>query len=64
MDLAPREELDGIRSRIDEVDSRILAALAKRRALVERVVSIKGADQPLRDQEREKELLAGLIAEG
>lgn len=62
--MAPSEELEGIRSRIDAIDSRILTALAKRRALVERVVRAKGDDQPLRDEEREKELLAELIAEG
>ncbi|MCP4203427.1 MAG: 3-deoxy-7-phosphoheptulonate synthase [bacterium] len=58
------EDLDGIRSRIDEIDRRILEALARRRSLVEHVVRAKGADRPLRDEGREKELLAELISEG
>lgn len=62
--MASREDLDGIRSRIDTIDSRILEALAQRRGLVEQVVRAKGTDQALRDEDREKELLAELIAEG
>jgi chorismate mutase/prephenate dehydratase len=62
--LSPKEDLDRIRGQIDAIDSRILEALAKRHALVERVVRAKGDEQPLRDEEREKELLAELIAEG
>ena len=62
--MASSEELDSLRARIDSTDRRILDALAKRRALVSEVVAAKGSDQPLRDQAREKELLAEVIADG
>ncbi len=57
-----KEGLKQIRDNINNVDSEILKLLAERRKLSEAVVSTKEKlDQPIRDPERETELLSRLI---
>jgi chorismate mutase / prephenate dehydratase len=59
------DELDKIRSEINQVDETILQALASRRKLAERIIQTK--DQlgaPIRDASREEKLLENLIAQG
>lgn len=59
------DELQKIRDEINSVDERILQALVDRRQLAERVIQAKDhSGAPLRDQLREEELLARLIARG
>ena len=58
-------DLEKIRSEINSVDERILEALADRRKLAEQIIRAK--DQlgtPIRDAEREEQLLADLISKG
>jgi chorismate mutase/prephenate dehydratase len=59
------DELEKIRSEINQVDEAILEALASRRKLAERIIQTK--DQlgaPIRDASREEQLLEKLIATG
>jgi chorismate mutase / prephenate dehydratase len=58
-------ELEKIREQIDDVDARILGALALRRKLARQIIQAKDeTGAPIRDAEREERLLAKLIAEG
>ena len=58
-------ELSDVRKNIDQLDDQLLALLAQRRALAERVIRIKHADNtPLRDEQREGEILRARIVEG
>jgi chorismate mutase/prephenate dehydratase len=58
-------DLEKIRSQINQVDGRILEALADRRKLAEQVIEAKDqAGTPIRDPLREEKLLENLIARG
>lgn len=58
-------DLNDLRSRIDAIDGQLLALLGERREAVREVIATKiESDLPLRDQLREEELLAELIARG
>lgn len=57
--------LDDIRKEISDTDDQLLSLLAKRRKLSQAVASSKMGDQkPVRDQEREQQLLDDLIEKG
>ena len=57
--------LDDIRNNINRVDSDILELLSKRRKLSEEVItSKKESDRPIRDTDRESELLSRIINSG
>ncbi len=59
------DELDKLRKEINEADSTIIKTLAKRRDLSLRVIEVKAkSSRPLRDEKREQELLARVIAMG
>ena len=59
------DELDKIRKEINEVDERILKALASRRKLAQQVIQAKDqTGAPIRDALREEKLLAALIEKG
>ena len=58
-------KLDGIRKNINQVDSDILELLSKRRKLSEEVITSKEeSDKPIRDTDRETELLSRIINSG
>jgi chorismate mutase / prephenate dehydratase len=58
-------ELENVRKEINEVDQRILEALASRRSLAGKVIQAKNEDgSPLRDALREERLLGELISKG
>lgn len=60
-----RRSLAALRSRIDTVDRAIVDLLAQRRDLVTEIAACKRDDaRPLRDPERERELLADRRAHG
>ena len=59
------KNLGDIRSNINNVDSEILQLLSKRRKLSEEVINSKmKTDKPIRDTDRETELLSEIIASG
>ncbi len=59
------DEVDKIRNEINQVDERILEALANRRKLAEQIIQAKEiAGTPIRDSSREERLLADLITKG
>ncbi|MCB0748061.1 MAG: chorismate mutase, partial [Ignavibacteriae bacterium] len=59
------KNLDNIRENINSVDSELLKLLAKRRQLSKDVVNSKiASDQPIRDTDRETELLSRIINAG
>ena len=56
------KDISDIRENINKVDSDILKLLSERRKLSETVVNSKiESDQPIRDTERETELLSRII---
>jgi chorismate mutase/prephenate dehydratase len=59
-------DLDEIRGRLDEVDERLLDALADRQRLIERVARLKqqGAISVIRDPAREEDMLTRLVQRG
>ena len=58
------DELIKIRNRIDEIDRRILTLLEKRVALAKRIALVKkGRGIPIRDEQREKELLERVVSQ-
>lgn len=58
-------DMESVRAKIDDVDSRLLSLLAERQALSEEVIQIKDADgQPTRNIDREKSLLKERIVHG
>ncbi|MCA9531804.1 MAG: bifunctional chorismate mutase/prephenate dehydratase [Myxococcales bacterium] len=63
---APDADLDALRALLDEVDARLVAALAERRVIVSRVAEHKGAQRGgrVRDRDRERALLATRIEQG
>ncbi len=57
------DPLQPLRERLDEVDRRVVVALAERQRLVSEVAALKADPQlPLRDAHRERELLAKISA--
>lgn len=59
------KNLGDIRNNINDVDSEILQLLSKRRKLSEEVINSKmKTDKPIRDTDRESELLSKIIASG
>ncbi len=59
------KNLGDIRNNINDVDSEILQLLSKRRKLSEEVINSKmKTDKPIRDTDRETELLSEIIASG
>ncbi|MCB9209182.1 MAG: bifunctional 3-deoxy-7-phosphoheptulonate synthase/chorismate mutase [Ignavibacteriales bacterium] len=59
------QNIDNIREKINNVDSEILKLLANRRKLSEDVINTKvESDKPIRDTDRETELLSSIISKG
>ena len=59
------DKLEQLRKEINATDHKILEALSARRELARRVIEEKAeSERPLRDPQREQELLARVIAEG
>jgi chorismate mutase len=51
-------DIESVRAKIDDVDTRLLSLLAERQALSEAVIQIKDTDgQPTRNPDREKSLI-------
>jgi chorismate mutase/prephenate dehydratase len=61
----PPHTIDGLRRRINSLDDELIQLIAERRSLSQEVVRIKDpAGTPVRDVDREQELLARLIKTG
>ncbi len=59
------DKLENLRKKINSTDQKILEALSARRELARRVIEEKAeSERPLRDPQREQELLARVIADG
>ncbi len=59
------DKLEQLRKEINATDHKILEALSARRELAQRVIEEKAeSERPLRDPQREQELLARVIADG
>ena len=59
------DELNGLRTEIDRVDSALVRLLASRYSIVDRISAVKGDNAlPVRDNKRESELLAARAAAG
>ena len=63
--MSDTNNLNEIRKNINKVDSEILKLLHERRKLSEEVIDTKiKADHPIRDTQREAELLSNIISSG
>lgn len=63
--MSKAKDIDSIRENINKVDSDILKLLSERRKLSENVINSKiESDQPIRDKQRETELLSRIISDG
>lgn len=59
------QDLQDIRKQINQIDNKLLALLAERRALAKAVANSKIAqDKPVRDTGREEQMLIALIEKG
>lgn len=62
--MLPEDELSRLRCSIDAIDSQLLAMLGERAALVRQIAACKHAmARPVYDPERERRVIARLIAE-
>ncbi|GIV62013.1 MAG: hypothetical protein KatS3mg044_0879 [Rhodothermaceae bacterium] len=60
-----QQDLTTLRSRLDEIDGRLLEALADRQAVIAQIAALKArSHQPIRDVRREQALLRQRIARG
>ena len=63
--MSSNKNLTDLRDDINNVDSKILNLLSERRKLSEEIINTKiESDQPIRDTQRETELLSRIITEG
>jgi len=52
------DNIENLRKKIDEIDKKLLALLAKRKENIQKIAKVKGTTKKIKDQQREQEIIA------